>query len=167
MKSLSFLTFALILFALSAKAQNKVDNAVNNANNSVNSANASVNNASATGANAVNTAANTAAQAKGLANQVSTLFGKKKNPADEVANTTIINVKGATFGKLKKLNDDILASDGVTDSKMKFNSAESTITVSHTGSTSKLLKAIQKKSAVLTDDSIDDLDEGKISFTMK
>jgi hypothetical protein len=167
MRKLVFLTCVLSLFALALEAQNKVDKSANRTNGSVNSANTSVNNASATASNAINTASNTATQTKALADQVGNLFGKKKNPADAVANTTVISIKGANFGKLKKLNDGILTCESVQDSKMKFSAAESIITVSHTGSTSKLLKEIQKKVDIVTDDSIDDLDDGKISITLK
>jgi ABC-type transporter Mla subunit MlaD len=166
MKSLIFLTSVLFLFALTAAAQNKVDNAVNKANNSVNSVNASAANANAAATNAVNTAANTAGQAKDIANKVNGLLGKK--PADGgPANTTLISVKGANFATLKKLNESIMDCPGVQDSKMKFNSAESTITVIHAGSTSKLLKQIQKKTTLISDDNINDFDEGKISVTLK
>jgi len=165
MKTLTALFALLFLCVLTVKAQNAVDNSVNKANNSVNSANASVNNATAAGTNAVNTAANTASQAKNLAGQVGSLFGKK--PADGTVNTTTITVKGGKFSDLKKLNESILTCSNVQDSKMKFSADGSTITVTHTGSTSKLLKAIQKKTTVINDDNIDNLDEGVIAFTVK
>jgi hypothetical protein len=169
MKRLSLLTLVFLLFAFAAKAQttstNKVDNTVNKANNSVNSANNSVNNASATGTNAVNTATNATNSAKNLANQVGGLFGKKADSGP--ANTTQITVKNATFAKLKKLNEAIQSCSGVQDSKMKFNAAESTITVLHSGSTTKLLQVIQKKSDMVPDDAIENVDEGVIALTLK
>lgn len=143
----------------------KTNNALNGANNAVNGANGSVTNAGATGTNAVNTAANASTQAKSLGSQVSTLFGKK--PADGTVNTTQISVKGAKFATLKKLNESIMECSGVQDSKMKFSSDVSTITVSHTGSTEKLLKSIQKKTNMIADENIDNFDEGIIAVTLK
>ena len=146
---------------------NNIDNKINNANNSLNSANNSVNNASATTSNAVNVATNTKNQAKTLSDQVGELVGKNKKPGDSKVNTTIVNVAGANFAKLRKLNEGILGCSAVQDAKMKFNAAQSIITITHTGSTSDLLKQIQKKSDLVTDDSITDLDDGKISLTLK
>ncbi|HTE02298.1 MAG TPA: hypothetical protein VK668_23575 [Mucilaginibacter sp.] len=165
MKSLTLLFCALFMFALTSNAQTKVDNALNKANTSLASTNNSVNNAGTTATNAANTATTTVGTAKSVANTFGSLFGKK--PADGTVNTTQISVKGIKFAALKKLNESIMDCSGVQDSKMKFGADGSTITVSHVGSTAKLLKSIQKKSDMITDDNIDNFDEGKIEITIK
>ena len=143
----------------------KSNNAINGANNAVTAANGTVTNAGAAGTNAVNTAANAKTQAKNLSDQISNLV----NPStvNGATNTTQISVKGAKFATLKKLGESIMACPGVQDVKMKFNAAESSITVTHAGTTEKLLKSIQKKSDMVPDDSIDNFDEGKIDLTLK
>jgi hypothetical protein len=169
MKPAITLIAILCLFAFATKAQtvpsNKVDNSLAKANTSLNSVNSSVNNASATGTNAVNTAGNAAASAKNLAGQVGGLFGKK--PADGPVNTTVITVKNAKFGLLKQITENVQSCTDVQDAKMKYSSDGSTITVSHTGTTTKLLKEIQKKSPLITDDVIDNIDDGIIAVTLK
>lgn len=148
---------------------NKVDQRINNANNSVNNANNSINHAASTATNAVNTAGNAKNQIKDFTHQVDSLISNKNSigATSGTANTTTINLKGANYARLKQLNEAILNCSAVQDSKIKFNSAESTITVTHTGSTTDLLKQIQKKSELVTDESIQDLDEGKISLQLK
>ncbi|HVS93916.1 MAG TPA: hypothetical protein VHE59_17885 [Mucilaginibacter sp.] len=177
MKSLSFV-LALALFVSMADAQttptrtpkpapartNRVDRTLNRANNSLNSANTSVNNASATGTNAVNTATNATTAAKNFATQLNTLF---KKPADGVMNTTQITVKNANFAKVKKLTASLLDCNTVQDAKMKFSGAASTITVTHSGSTTRLLQMLQKKSDLVTDDAVDNVDDGTIALTLK
>lgn len=144
----------------------KSNNALNGANKAAAGASGTVDNASATGTTAVNTAANASAKAKDFGSQVQNLLGKKPAAAG-TTNTTQINVKGAKFAVLKKLNECIMGCSGVQDSKMKFNATESIITVTHTGTTEQLLKSIQKKSDLITDDKIDNFDEGKIDLTLK
>ncbi|MBS1527752.1 MAG: hypothetical protein JST19_19060 [Bacteroidetes bacterium] len=177
MKSLSFV-LAFALFVSMADAQttptvtparapartNRVDRTLNKANTSLNSANTSVNNASATGTNAVTTATNATTAAKNFATQVNTLF---KKPSDGVVNTTQITVKNANFAKVKKLTAALLSCNIVQDAKMKFSPAGSTVTVTHSGSTTKLLQVLQKKSDLVTDDAVDNVDEGIIALTLK
>ncbi|HVV54052.1 MAG TPA: hypothetical protein VHC47_01935 [Mucilaginibacter sp.] len=186
MKPIVYLLCMMMLCAVVAKAQTKTseparqktttpakqppqrnkfnyDQSLKKANNSVNGVNNSVNNTSAAGTNAVNTAANAKTQVKTLADQVNALVGKSK-AAEGTANTTQITIKGANFAKLKQLTEAIQRCPGVQDAKMKFGSGESMITVTHTGTTTKLLEAIQKKSDLVTDNSIDNVDEGAIAI---
>lgn len=165
MKPVIVLFCVLFLFVSTSNAQTKVDKALTRANSSLASTANSANNANTTANNAATTATTTTATAKNIASTVGGIFGKK--PADGTLNTTQISVKGAKFVILKKLNESIMDCAGVQDSKMKFNATESTITVTHTGSTAKLLKLIQKRSDLLPDDCINDFDEGKIAVTLK
>ncbi|MGZ3766292.1 MAG: hypothetical protein ACXVB0_11180 [Mucilaginibacter sp.] len=158
MKYLLLLIAVLFLLTSTSKAQTKADKKISKANTAVNSANN-------TATNAINAATNTINQAKDVANKAGVAV--PKNQVNGPANTTQISVKGANFATLKKLNESIQSCAGVKDSKMKFNATESTITVTHAGTTTNLLKRIQKKSDLVTDDSINDFDEGKITLTLK
>jgi hypothetical protein len=142
-------------------------NYLDKSNNALSSANNAVTAANGTGSNAVTSATNASTQAKALAGQVGGLFAKKHSAADAAAHTTVISVKGATYATLKKINESIRNCSDVQDSQSKFSADESIITVTHLGSTDKLLSSIQKKSTLVTDQSISNFEEGKISIVLK
>lgn len=155
MKKIIFLSIALSVSSISMiKAQSfldKIDNMVNKADN----------------------AANTADRASKTGGKISSLFGKKnknKQAEDKASegSTTVIKISKIDLVSLKKLNNIITDSKGVTSSNMKYNSASSSITVVHTGSTSKLLDNIQSKAKdIFTDKNIQGIDEGLIEINMK
>jgi phage-related protein len=148
MKRLILLTSALAIFALTTKAQNKVDNSVNKANNAVNSANNSVNNASSTAQNAVGTAQNTTTQVKGLTDQVGGLFGAKKKTVGSVT----IKVPGANRAKLKELTAIVKTCQGVDARDVDFDEDQQNIIVgTYKGKVNDLLEELEKKSPQVTD----------------
>lgn len=182
MKPVIVLLGALLLFTVSSRAQiivpnsqsqaiaagttptphNKVDRALGKANTSINKTNDAVNNTSAT----ASTTVTTLGKAKELAHKlISYLPGSAKNAK---INTTVIRIKGAGFGTVKKLNSNIQACSGVKETKIKFSSSTSTITVNHKGTTAALLKSLEKKSrSIFKDDNVEDFKEGKISIRLK
>jgi hypothetical protein len=148
MKPFILLTSALFLFALTSKAQNKVDNTVNSANASVNSANNSVNNAGATATNAVGTANNAKNQVKGVADQVGGLFGVKKKTVSSV----LIKLPGANRAKMKEMTIAIKACDGVDPKDVDYDDSAQTITIgTYKGKLNDLLDNIEKKAPQVTD----------------
>lgn len=164
MKSLILLTSVLFLFVLTSKAQNAVDNTVNKANNSISSVGTSATNAGNTATNA----ANTASQLKDVGSKLGIHLGKKHMASDDVVSTTEITVEGANYATLKKLDAAVKDCPGVQDCAMKFNSAGSTITVTHTGTTDALLAALQKKSPdMVKDNQIADVETGKIDLKLQ
>jgi len=148
MKRFTLITTALFLFALVAKAQNKVDATVNKANNAVNSANNSVNNAGATAQNAVGTAQNAATQVKGLTEQVGSLFGAKKKSVSSV----LIKVPGANRAKIKDLVAIVKTCSGVDAKDVDFDDGAQTITIgTFKGKLNDLLDDLEKKTPTVTD----------------
>lgn len=154
MNKIVLMSFALITLSIStAKAQSfldKIDNAINK----------------------VDKASNTADRASNTGGKVGSLFGKKnkKNTAKatEDNNKTVIKISGIDLTSLKKLDGIISGINGVTDTGMKYNAAVSTLTVVHTGSSEKLLEAIQPKAkSIFTDKNIESFDEGSIEIKMK
>jgi len=182
MKPVIVLLGALLFFTLTSRAQiivpnsqpqtmvsgttptphNKVDRALGKANTSINKTNDAVNNTSAT----ASTTVTTLGKAKELAHKLISYFpGSSKNTK---INTTIIRIKSAGFGTVKKLNSNVQACSGVKETKIKFSSSTSTITVSHKGTTAALLKSLEKKSgSIFKDNNVDDFKEGKISIILK
>ncbi len=148
------MSFALFTLGISTtKAQSffdKIDNAINK----------------------VDKASNTADRASNTGGKLGSLLGKKnkKNTAKATDdnNKTVIKISGIDLTSLKKLDGIVSGVSGVTDTNMKYNAAASTITVIHTGSSAKLLDAIQPKAKnIFTDKNIEGFDEGIIEIKMK
>ncbi|RNL56496.1 hypothetical protein [Pedobacter jejuensis] len=119
--------------------------------------------------NKADRAANTADRTNNTAGKIGGMFGKKKSASgDKSDNTTLIKLSGVTFASLKTINANVQASKGVENTKMKFSSSGSTITVQHAGTTEDLLKSLQKSSpSTFVEKNIDGLDEGEISVKIK
>ncbi|GAA4303096.1 hypothetical protein [Compostibacter hankyongensis] len=151
MKKLIISCLAIALFGItSSKAQgllDKVDNALNK----------------------VDRASNTAERAGGTSGKVFNLLKKKKDKAGEkTGSQTTVHISGIDFPTLKKLNGNIQACEGVTDTKMKFNAATSTIIVDHTGATEDLLKLMEQTSKdIFTEQNLEGLEDGNISINLK
>lgn len=168
MKPVFLLISVLFLSAFGAKAQNAVDNTVNKANNSINSINNSATNLNTTTTNAVNTVGSTASSLKDMGNKLGVHLGKKHMASDDVVSTTVITVDGATYATLKQLNDGVKACNGVQDSKLKFSSSGSTITVTHTGTSGDLIGDIQKKLPdMVKSNQVLDVEEDKIEIKLQ
>jgi len=145
----------------STTPHNKVDRALNRANGSMSKANDAVNNTSTTATNSVTTLGKAKAFAKKM---FSFMPCSSKNAK---LNTTLIKVKGASFGVLKKLDNNVQSCSGVKTAKMKFSSSSSTITVTHKGTSTALLKSLEKRSRDLFKDAnVDDFKEGNISIKL-
>jgi hypothetical protein len=154
MKRVIILSLVLCLFAITSNAQNKVDNALGKANSSVNGANANVDSASKNVSSTI-----------GAGKKLVGMFAKK--PEGGPTNTTVITVKNAKFGIVNKLTESIQGCTDVQDAKMKYSADGSTITVTHTGTTAKLLKSIEKKTPVITAEVVDNVDDGAIAVTLR
>ena len=154
MKPVILLSLVLCVFAISSNAQNRVDNALGKANSSLGGANANVDSASKNVSSTI-----------GAGKKLMGMFAKK--PEGGPTNTTVITVKNAKFGIVKKLTESVQSCTDVQDAKMKYSADGSTITVTHTGTTAKLLKSIKKKTPVVTADVVDSSDDGAIAITLK
>ncbi len=126
----------------------------------------SVNNAS----NRVDNASNSATNASNTGGKILSLFSKK-NKGEKVekdSGKTVISISNIQLSALKNLNSTIENVDGVSGTKMKYDSEKSTISVVHTGSTEELLEVLQKKSKdVFADKNIKGFDDGEINITLK
>ncbi|WP_261512907.1 hypothetical protein [Chryseobacterium paludis] len=154
MKKIVFMSFALLVLSIStAKAQSfldKIDRAVSK----------------------LDDASNTADKASKTGGKLSSLFGKKnKQNTAKVAEDnkiTIVKISNIDLANLKKLNEIISTCKGVSDTSMKYNSSLSTITVTHSGSSEKLLESVQPNAKnIFTDKNIESFDDGIIEIKMK
>lgn len=93
-----------------------------------------------------------------------------KSPGAEPPGTLITNVSiaGIDFAKLRLLTENIKACSGVQSAEMKYSSASSAIIVTHSGSTTALLKLMEETSGdIFTAKNIENFEEGKISIKLK
>ncbi|MDV4044636.1 hypothetical protein CMT37_17610 [Elizabethkingia anophelis] len=149
MKKTFFLSIVLtILGGSAAQAQNlfdKIDNVVDQANR----------------------AANSTEKAAKTGGGILSMFNKK-NKTKAVGNQTNILISGGNLIYVKKLNTLIQGINGVTDSQMKFNAEQSTITVTYNGMTDDLLSKIQAKSKdIIKDENILEIDQGILNIKLK
>ncbi|MCT4117643.1 hypothetical protein HZP48_00085 [Elizabethkingia anophelis] len=149
MKKTFFLSIVLtILGGSAAQAQNlfdKIDNVVDQANK----------------------AANSTEKAAKTGGGILSMFNKK-NKTKVVGNQTNILISGGNLIYVKKLNTLIQGINGVTDSQMKFNAEQSTITVTYNGTTDDLLSKIQAKSKdIIKDENILEIDQGILNIKLK
>lgn len=111
-------------------------------------------------------AGQTADHTKNTGDKILGLFGKKKS--DTSLEKTTIKITGSDFSTLKTINEKLQSAKGVESTEMKFNSSESSIVVMHTGSTSDILKNLQKAVPdVFAEKNIEGLDDGEISIKLK
>jgi hypothetical protein len=93
---------------------------------------------------------------------------KKKDSSETTEVKTNIKISGVTFATLSSINENIKKNKCVSGTKMKFNSAGSSITVQHTGSTDDLLKILQKSSPdVFGEKNMESLEDGEIAVKIK
>jgi len=112
-------------------------------------------------------AGRTADRTKNTGDKILGFFSKKKDGAAS-ENKTTVKLSGVDFAALKNLNEKLQAAKGIQSTKMKYSSSGSSITVYHTGSTSDILKTLQKASpAVFAEKNIDGMDDGEISVKLK
>ncbi|MFD2287848.1 hypothetical protein GJU39_06720 [Pedobacter petrophilus] len=104
---------------------------------------------------------------KSTGDKIMGLFGKKKDGNTSAAKTTV-KLIGVDFTTLKNLNEKLQTVKGIESTKMKFSASGSLITIYHAGSTSDILKALQKASPdVFAEKNIDGMDDGEISVKLK
>ncbi len=149
MKKIMIMCAALILFSFTTtRAQailDKIDRATNKADR----------------------AGHTADRTKSTGDKILGLFGKKKDGAASATKTTV-KLSGVDFATLKSLNEKLQTAKGVESTKMKYSASGSSITLYHAGSTSDILKALQKSSPdVFAEKNIDGMDDGEISVKLK
>lgn len=149
MKKIMFMCTALILFSFTTtRAQavlDKIDNATDKADR----------------------AGRTADRTKNTGDKIIGLLGKKKDGAGSETRTTV-KLSGVDFATLKNINDKLQAAKGIKSTKMKYSASGSSITLFHTGSTSDILKSLQKASPdVFAEKNINGMDDGEISIKLK
>jgi hypothetical protein len=105
------------------------------------------------------------------ASKVGRFFGigkkKTKEEAEKCDEIKIIIANG-NLAYVKKLNTLIQTISGVSESKMKFNKTESSITATFNGSAENLLAKIQAKSdSGIKDEDIMGIEDGQINIKAK
>lgn len=112
-------------------------------------------------------AGRTADRTKGTGDKILGLLGKKKGGASSETKTTV-KLSGVNFAALKSINEKLQGAKGISSTKMKYNASGSSIVLQHTGSTSDILKTLQKASPdVFAEKNIDGMDDGEISVKLK
>nr|WP_315424461.1 hypothetical protein [uncultured Pedobacter sp.] len=112
-------------------------------------------------------AGRTADRTKTTGDKIMGLFGKKKDGTSSGTRTTV-KLNGVDFAALKNLNDKLQGVKGIESTKMKYSTSGSSITLQHAGTTSDILKALQKASPVIfAEKNIDGMDDGEISVKLK
>ncbi|MCC8407826.1 hypothetical protein LJ707_02725 [Mucilaginibacter sp. UR6-1] len=111
-------------------------------------------------------AGRTADRSKNTGDKILGLFGKKKDGDSETKTT--VKLSGIDFATLKTINEKLQAAKGIESTKMKYNASGSSITLKHAGSTSDILKTLQKAAPdVFAEKNIDGMDDGEISVKLK
>lgn len=110
-------------------------------------------------------ASHSADRTKSTGEKLLGFFGKKKDGTS--TEKTTIKFAGVDFSTLKAINDKLQSAKGVQSTKMKFKASGSSIVVEHAGSTSDILKALQKAAPnVFAEKNIDGMDDGEISVKL-
>ncbi|MEN0053122.1 MAG: hypothetical protein AAGC65_05605 [Mucilaginibacter sp.] len=158
MKKIMLICAALTLFGFTTTKAQAVLDKIDRASDKVDKA-----------GNTVDKAGNTADKTKSTGDKILGFFGKKKKDSSQTTETkTIIKISGVTFSALSGINEDVKKDKNVTGTKMKFNSAGSSILVEHTGTTDDLLKVLQKASPnVFGEKNIESLEDGEIAVKVK
>lgn len=116
----------------------------------------------------IDRAGKTAERTKDVGDKLLSLFGKKKEEKTAKENTTAITIQGITLKALNDINQKLAGNKAVTSTKIKFNSASSSIAVEHIGSTEELLVLLQKTVPdVFSEKNIESLEEGKLTLKIK
>ncbi len=110
-------------------------------------------------------AGHTADRSKSTGEKILGFFGKKKDGTS--AEKTTVKIAGANFSTLKAINDKLQSAKGVQSTKMKYSASGSSIVLQHTGTTSDILKALQKAAPdIFAEKNIDGMDDGEISVKL-
>ncbi|MBD1386698.1 hypothetical protein IDJ75_15550 [Mucilaginibacter rigui] len=113
-------------------------------------------------------AGHTADRTKSTGDKILGFFGKKKNSSSSSETKTTVKISGVDFATLRNINDKLQAVKGIESTKMKYGASGSSITLQHSGSTSDILKTLQKASPeVFAEKNIDGMDDGEISIKLK
>lgn len=111
-------------------------------------------------------AGRTADRTKSTGDKLLGFFGKKKDSA--LTEKTTVKLSGIDFSTLKSINDKLRGAKGIESTKMKYSSSGSSIVLEHAGSTSDILKTLQKAAPdVFAEKNIDGMDDGEISIKLK
>lgn len=161
MKKIALFTIALFACQISLVKAQSIFDKLDRLSNQVDNA-----------SNKIDKASNTATRASNTGGKVASLFTKKnKNKAEntsEAENKTVVKVSNISLANLKSLNAIIAGTKGVSDTSMKFNSATSSITVLHSGSSDELLENFQPKAKnIFTDHNIEGIEDGSIEIKLK
>ena len=112
-------------------------------------------------------AGRTADRTKSTGDKILGFFGKKKGGSVSETKTTV-KLSGVDFSTLKNLNEKLQGIKGIESTKMKYSASGSSIILQHSGSTSDILKTLQKASPqVFAEKNIDGMDDGEISVKLK
>jgi hypothetical protein len=112
-------------------------------------------------------AGHTADRTKSTGDKILGFFGKKKDGANSETKTTV-KFGGVDFATLKNINEKLQVAKGIESTKMKYSTSGSSITLQHSGSTSDILKTLQKASPdVFAEKNIESMDDGEISVKLK
>lgn len=111
-------------------------------------------------------AGRTADRTKNTGDKILGFFGKKKNGAS--TEKTTVKLSGVDFSTLKSINDKLQMAKGIESTKMKYSASGSSIVLEHAGSTTDILKTLQKAAPdVFAEKNIDGMDDGEISIKLK
>lgn len=112
-------------------------------------------------------AGRTADRTKNTGDKILGFFGKKKDGSASETKT-VVKLSGVDFSTLKSINEKLQVAKGIQSTKMKYSASGSSIVLQHAGSTSDILKSLQKAAPnVFAEKNIDGMDEGEISVKLK
>ncbi|PWG81394.1 hypothetical protein [Pararcticibacter amylolyticus] len=111
-------------------------------------------------------AGRTADRTKNTGDKILGFFGKKKGSTS--TEKTTVKFTGVNFSTLKAINEKLQSAKGIESTKMKYSASGSSIVLEHTGSTSDILKTLQKAAPdVFSEKNIEGIDDGEISVKLK
>jgi len=113
--------------------------------------------------NTSNKVDNASGKAGRIGGKLGGLLGKK---GEEAAALTVL-IEGVNLGELKKISTGLESNKKVSEVKMKYNAAGSTLTVLFSGDSEALLELLKKTSTLITDETVQSIEEDGIAIKIE
>lgn len=116
--------------------------------------------------NTSNKVDNTSNKAGRIGGKLGGLLGKKGDKNAEAAEITVL-IEGVNLAELKKISTALESNKKVGEVKMKYNASGSKLNVLFGGDAEDLFEALKKSSALITDETVQAIEEDSIAIKIE
>lgn len=116
--------------------------------------------------NTSNKVDNTSEKAGRIGGKLGNLLGKKGEKAGDAAVFTVL-IEGVNLADLKKISTGLETNKKVSDVKMKYNAAGSSLTVMFNGDSEDLFEALKKTTPKITDETVQAIEDDGIAIKIE